>query len=105
MPRGQRNPEEAAEEMVEEGVETEEGVMDFPEPVWTLIQAAAYGKIKKGAEYRCEEGHRFKGKDMAVIIEEEGNIIIARLACPECSSEKIFIPRPVIVIDLSRTAP
>lgn len=105
MSRAQRNPEEEAEAMVEEAVETAEGISDFPEPVWTLIQAAAYGRIKKGAEYRCEEGHRFKGKDMAVVIEEEGNIIIARLACPECNSETIYIPKPAVVIDLSRTAP
>lgn len=72
----------------------------FPEPVIALIKEEAYRRIKKGAVYVCERGHRTKGKDLSVVVEiSDENVVSAELICPECDSNKLMIPQPILVID------
>jgi len=72
----------------------------LPEPVYDVIKGAAEKKIKKSATYLCHNGHRFKGKDMAITIEQVNHTVSVSLACPECDSEDIRIPSPILVIDM-----
>lgn len=78
-----------------------EAGLEFPEPILGVIKDAALKKIKKGAGYQCVNGHKFKGKDVVLETEEDGDVLRVTFSCPECGIDKIMIPNPVLVLHMS----
>lgn len=84
-----------------EGAETEDTSLQFPEPVIAIVKDAALKRIKKGAEYQCINGHRFKGKDVVVEFDLDADVLTVQLNCPECGIDKILLPNPVLVLNMN----
>ncbi len=87
-------------EEIRDITETVTDNIEFPEPILEVIKDAAFKKIKKNTKYACINGHKFKGKEIIISVEEEQGLVKVVLTCPFCEIDKILIPNPILFLNM-----